>query len=45
MRKHPLESTKQEQQALAVQPEKPGLLDRFFKLSEHRTSVINLANK
>ena len=37
---YPLESTKQEQQhALAVQPQNPGLLDRFFKLSEHRTSV------
>src|SRR5690606_3898441 len=36
---YPLESTKQEQHALAVQPQNPGLLDRFFKLSEHRTSV------
>ena len=36
---HPVESTKQEQHTLAAQPQQPGLLDRFFKLSEHRTSV------
>jgi AGZA family xanthine/uracil permease-like MFS transporter len=35
-----VESTKQEQQATHVQGlVKPGLLDRFFKLSEHRTTV------
>ena len=36
---YPLESTKQDQHALALQPENPGLLDRFFKLSANRTSV------
>ena len=36
---YPVETTKQEPHALAVQPKKAGLLDRLFKLSEHRTSV------
>ena len=35
-----MESAKQEQQATQMQElSKPGLLDRFFKLTEHRTSL------
>lgn len=34
-----MDTTKQEQQTAALQPNNPGWLDRFFKLSEHRTSV------
>ena len=36
---HLVESTKQEQPTLGVQPQNPGLLDRFFKLSAHQTSI------
>jgi AGZA family xanthine/uracil permease-like MFS transporter len=40
MRSTPVESAKQEQSATQIQGlGKPGLLDRFFKLSEHRTSI------
>ncbi|HCJ30858.1 MAG TPA: guanine permease, partial [Pseudomonas sp.] len=34
-----METTKQEQQTLGLQPKNAGLLDRFFKLSAHRTSI------
>ena len=34
-----METTKQEQPALGLQPKNPGLLDRFFKLSAHRTTI------
>jgi AGZA family xanthine/uracil permease-like MFS transporter len=36
---HLLDTTKQEQQTLGLQPKNAGLLDRIFKLSVHRTSV------
>jgi len=36
---HLVETTKQEQPALGLQPKNPGLLDRFFKLSAHRTTI------
>lgn len=35
-----MESTKQEQHATPIQSViNPGLLDRFFKLTEHRTTI------
>ena len=36
---HLVENTNQEQHALGLQPNNPGLLDRIFKLSLHRTTV------
>ena len=34
-----METTKQEQPTLGLQPTQLGLLDRFFKLSAHRTNI------
>ncbi|MGE4405504.1 MAG: NCS2 family permease, partial [Pseudomonas sp.] len=34
-----MESIKQEHKAAPLQHKAPGWLDRFFRLSEHRTSV------
>ena len=36
---HPVENITQEQRATPAQHRAPGRLDRFFRLSEHRTSV------